>query len=79
VSILSRNITIVIIILILVVLAGYLVWIRSKLAPVATPQVQITPTIIPTLTLAPLPTASPSATPTLTKGQKQASPTAKPK
>jgi len=56
----NRNVAIVIVILVLVVIAGYLVWLRSKVEPSATPQpeaVQVTPT--PTVT----PTASPSATP----------------
>lgn len=58
----NRNISIVVVLLVLVVIAGYLIWLRSKVTPVASPksetQVQVTPTVQPTLT------ASPSATPT---------------
>lgn len=57
----NRNVSIVIILLVLVVIAGYLVWLRSKVSSTVTPkvveQVQITPSPVPTLT------ASPSATP----------------
>lgn len=58
----SRNVSIVVIILVLVVIAGYLVWLRSKVSStITTPkieeQIQATPT--PTQTA----TASPSATP----------------
>ena len=61
----SRNVTIVVIILILVVLAGYLVWIRSRLTPTTQPiGEREVPTISPTVTLSP--TASPSATPSAT-------------
>lgn len=55
----NRNVTIVVVILVLVVIAGYLIWLRSKVAPIVSPnleqQVQVTPA--PTLV------ASPSATP----------------
>ncbi len=55
----NRNVSIVVVILVLVVIAGYLVWLRSKITPVASPQleqqVQVTPT--------PTAVASPSATP----------------
>ncbi len=56
----SRNVSIVVVILVLVVIAGYLVWLRSRVEPTVTPeleQTQVTPTPEPTLT------ASPSATP----------------
>lgn len=57
----NRNVSIVIALLVLVVIAGYLVWLRSKAAPVVSPkseeQVQVTPTVQPTMTV------SPSATP----------------
>ena len=77
----NRNIAIVIIILVLVVLAGYLVWIRSKLAPVVSPVPQIQePTSVPVVVLSPILSASPSGTllPTPTKAQKVATPTANP-
>ena len=57
----NRNVSIVVIILVLVVIAGYLVWLRSKVQPTVTPQIeeqaQTTPTVEPTTI------ASPSATP----------------
>lgn len=57
----NRNVSIVVVILVLVVIAGYLVWLRSKVTPVISPQVeqqaQVTPTPTPTAV------ASPSATP----------------
>lgn len=68
-----RNITIVVILLVLVVIVGYLVWIRSKVVPVG-PKVeeQIQATVAPTPTSTPIPSASASATPSA----KQASPAA---
>ena len=74
----SRNVTIVVIILILVVLAGYLVWIRSRFTsvnPEPAGQREI-PALVPTVTLAP--SASPSATPSATPkaGLKVATPSA---
>ena len=57
----NRNVSIVVVILVLVVIAGYLIWLRSKVTPVVSPQaeqqVQVTPTPTPTEV------ASPSATP----------------
>ena len=57
----NRNVTIVVIILVLVVIAGYLVWLRSRFQPPVTPQVeeqvQVTSTPQPTTV------ATPSATP----------------
>jgi len=59
----NRNISIVVVLLVLVVIAGYLIWLRSKFQPVTTPrvteQVQVTPTATPVV----VPTASPSAVP----------------
>lgn len=60
----NRNVAIVTIILVLVVIAGYLVWLRSRYqAPVspapAQEEVQATPTSTPVVT-----SASPSASPT---------------
>lgn len=57
----NRNVTIVVIILVLVVIAGYLIWIRSKFQPpvVPTSQEQVQDSVTP----APFATASPSATP----------------
>lgn len=65
----NRNIAIVIIILVLVVIAGYLVWLRSKVAAPVSPQVievDVSPSPQPEIT------ASPSATPTATPGGKEA-------
>lgn len=55
----NRNVSIVIVILVLVVIAGYLVWLRSKVTPVVSPQVQQPVQVTPT----PTAVASPSATP----------------
>ncbi len=57
----NRNVSIVVAILVLVVIAGYLIWLRSKVQPVipaAQEQVQVTP--IPTPTMTASPSASPS-------------------
>lgn len=60
----SRNVTIVVIILILVVIAGYLVWLRSRYQPPVSPQVeQIQQAVTPKPESTPQKTASPSATP----------------
>lgn len=56
----NRNITIVIVILALVVIAGYLVWLRSKFQQPVTPQVE---QVAVTVTPEPTTQASPSATP----------------
>ena len=57
----NRNVTIVVVILVLVVIAGYLIWLRSKFQSPVTPQiqehVQVTPAPQPAVE------ASPSATP----------------
>lgn len=56
----NRNVSIVVVILVLVVIAGYLIWLRSKVQPVVSPsveeEVQITGA-------SPSPTATASATP----------------
>lgn len=58
----NKNVAIVTIILVLVVIAGYLVWLRSRYQPPVSPQlereVQVTPSVEPKVS------ASPSATPT---------------
>ena len=57
----NRNVTIVVVILVLVVIAGYLVWIRSKIQPPVSPllqqAVEVNPTVAPATE-----DASPSAT-----------------
>ncbi|MBI2019478.1 hypothetical protein HYS95_02290 [Candidatus Daviesbacteria bacterium] len=53
----NRNVSIVVVLLVLVVIAGYLIWLRSKVQPVITPEVQVMPTVSPEMS------ASPSATP----------------
>lgn len=55
----NRNVTIIVVILVLVVIAGYLIWLRSR---IPTP---VTPSPSPEITAAPSPTqtATPSATP----------------
>lgn len=71
-----RNVTVVIIILILVVIAGYLVWLRSRFEQSVPQEVNVqTEIITPTPSPLVMETASPSATPIT----KQASPSAKPK
>lgn len=60
----NRNVSIVVVLLVLVAIAGYLVWIRSRVSVPVVPdieQVQVTaaPTVVPSATSS----ASPSATP----------------
>lgn len=57
----NRNVSIVVVLLVLVVIAGYLVWLRSRVAPTVSPELQGETQVIPTpeATI----TASPSATP----------------
>lgn len=61
----SRNVTIVIVILVLVALAGYLVWLRNQYQPPVTQkpvdEVLVSPS--PTAVASPSAQASPSATP----------------
>lgn len=66
----TRNVTIVVIILVLVVIAGYLVWLRGRFQPPVTPQleesqVEVTPvpSATPEVSATPSATAAPSATP----------------
>lgn len=67
----SRNVTILIIILTVLVVAGYLLWLRSRLsseevmvAPTPTPTVVATPTLPPTPTAVASPSAIPKVSPT---------------
>jgi cytoskeletal protein RodZ len=78
----SRNVTIVVIILIIVLLASYLVWLRARYntASVQTPSPAITETASPSATLTPSPTATASAAgkqATKSGSLKSASPSAK--
>ena len=75
----NRNVAIVTAILVLVVIAGYLVWLRSRYqAPVSPQPVQEEVQATPTST--PLTTASPSASPKEATGSvRQKSPTPSPK
>lgn len=57
----NRNVAIVTIILVLVVIAGYLVWLRNRYQPPVSPQPSPEVTTTPTST--PVQTATPSATP----------------
>ena len=61
----NRNVTIVVIILVLVVIAGYLIWLRSRYQQSIYLQTspEITATTVPTPISTPVVTASPSATP----------------
>lgn len=54
----NRNVSIVVVILVLVVIAGYLVWLRSKYQPPVSPQVQNQEAIV-----SPTPQVSGSAVP----------------
>lgn len=53
----NRNVSIVVVLLVLVVIAGYLVWLRSKYQPPVTPQLQEEVEVVPS----PQAEASPSA------------------
>lgn len=57
----NRNVAIVTVILVLVVIAGYLIWLRSRYQPPVSPQV--TPEVTATPAASPSQTATPSATP----------------
>lgn len=71
---LSKNVTIVVIVLILVVIAGYLVWLRGQYQPPAAPRVE-TPPPSPSPTVTPGPEATKAATPAATpKGTKTGTP-----
>ncbi|MBI2039634.1 hypothetical protein HYT18_01015 [Candidatus Microgenomates bacterium] len=59
----NRNVTIVVIILVLVVIAGYLVWLRSRYQGPVSPQVEQVQEVTPTPISTPTQIASPSATP----------------
>ena len=73
----SRNVTIVVIILILVVIAGYLVWLRGQYQPPQAPSVQVEQST-PTPSVSPVPEATKSATPSSTqKGTKVSTPSAR--
>ncbi|MCL5783993.1 MAG: hypothetical protein M1142_01395 [Patescibacteria group bacterium] len=78
----NRNVTVLVIILIIILISGYLIWLRQKFqaAPVSqpvvtqTPQV-LTPTPTPTPTITATPTASPSASPTVSPRRLTPTPT----
>lgn len=67
----NRNITILVIILVILLAAGYLLWLRNRFQsqqarPVVTPTIVVTPTLMPTATpiiASPSATATPTATP----------------
>lgn len=62
----NRNISIVVVILVLVVIAGYLIWIRSKY------QSSVSPQASPEVTITPISSPQQSATPSATPGGKEA-------
>lgn len=62
----NRNVTIVVIILVLVVIAGYLIWLRSKV------QAPIAPQALPEVTASPSPSPLQSATPSASPSSKEA-------
>lgn len=59
----NRNVSIVVVILVLVVIAGYLIWLRSRYQAPTSPQPTPEVTVVPTPTSSPAVTATPSATP----------------
>lgn len=59
----NRNITIVIALLLVVVIAGYLVWLRSKVSVPVSPKVEVEVQVVPTA----VPTATASASAALGK------------
>lgn len=70
----NRNVSIVVVLLVLVVIAGYLVWIRSRVQSAISPKVeeQIVATPTPVATATTSPSASASARPSATPGGKEA-------
>ena len=71
----NRNVTIVVIILVLVVIAGYLVWLRSRIQP------PVSPAVVEEVVVNPSPQdiASPEASPSAIPGAKEATPATKDK
>lgn len=57
----SRNVTILVIILVIILIAGYLLYLRGRFGPVVQQPVAVTPTVIPTIVVSPTVAASPSA------------------
>jgi len=74
---LNRNVTIVVVILVLVVIAGYLVWLRSRIQGPVSPQVEQQVEVTPPPPA--LETVQPEASPTATPGAKEATPATKQK
>ncbi len=72
----SRNVTILVIILVILLVAGYLLWLRGRFQATTAPQAPveqiISPTAIPTVVN---PSATPIATTSATPTGKQISPT----
>ncbi len=68
----NRNVTIVVVILVLVVIAGYMIWIRSKYQAPMTPKSQEEVQIVE-------PSPSPSPVVSATPGTKEATGSTKPK
>lgn len=62
----NRNVTIVVVILVLVVIAGYLIWLRSKVQAPTLPQAS------PEVTMQPSPSPAQSATPSASPKGKEA-------
>ena len=70
----NRNVSIVVVLLVLVVIAGYLVWLRSRIQSTVSSGIGVPVQLTPTPASTPVQTASPSATPSI-----MASSSAKPK
>lgn len=74
----NRNVSIVIVLLLIVVIAGYLIWLRSKTQPTVSPraeeQAEITATAEPAFTEAPSITTDEEQEATGATGQRTATP-----
>lgn len=74
----NRNVSIVVVILVLVVIAGYLVWLRSRVTAPVVPEVQeIEVTAAPSAAATASPSASPSEEATGSARQRTAAPAAR--
>lgn len=76
----SRNVTILVIILVILLIAGYLLWLRGRFAPSQPATVTVTPVVeIPTPTAVASPSAVTSPSPTVRPTGARLSPTPTPR